>query len=161
GKALSADRTHIGGDLDCRGEGGLTVHGTVDLCDARIGGSVHLEAAELTAPPHDRTALRANGIDVGGVVSLSEGFTAHGRIRLSNATIRSILSFSDAVLDTAATEEALVCRGTTVGVLTLLPREAPPGIVDLSRARVGLLRDGPAAWPASLVVEGTVYDNIR
>ncbi|MFF4361196.1 membrane-associated oxidoreductase [Streptomyces sp. NPDC001604] len=159
GTALMAGRIHIGGDLDCRH--GLTVHGTINLADARIGGSVQFDAAELTAPDSSRTVLRANGIDVGGVVNLRDGFIAHGRIRLSSATIRSALSFNDALLDTAVDEEALICRGTTAAVLLLRLREAPLGIVDLSSTRVDLLQDEPAAWPAYLTMEGTVYDNLR
>ncbi|MFI1167952.1 hypothetical protein ACH4UM_31225 [Streptomyces sp. NPDC020801] len=159
GTALTAARTHIGGDLDCRG--GLTAHGTIDLCDARVGGSVLFEAAELTGPDSGRAVLRANGVDVGGVVNLCDGFTAHGRIHLGSATIRSTLCLAGALLDTAAGEKALVCRGTTAAVLSLQPRDAPRGIVDLSRTRVGLLQDEPTAWPASLVVEGTVYDTLR
>ncbi|MEU9954596.1 membrane-associated oxidoreductase [Streptomyces sp. NPDC050982] len=159
GTALTAGRIHIGGDLDCRN--GLTANGAINLSDARIGGSVLFDAAELTAPDSTRTVLRANGIDVGGVVNLRDGFIAHGRIRLSSATIRSALSFNDAVLDTAADEEALVCRGTSAAVMLLRLREAPLGIVDLSRTRVVLLQDEPTAWPAFLAVEGTVYDNLR
>lgn len=159
GTALTAGRTHIGGDLDCGG--GMSAHGTIDLCDARIGGSVHFEAAELTAPDNSRLALKANGIDVGGVVNLCDGFTAHGLIRLSSAVIRSSLSFTGARLDTAPTERALICRGTTAAVLLLQPREAPVGTVDLSRTKVALILDEPATWPASLAMEGTVYDTIR
>ncbi|WP_189958294.1 hypothetical protein [Streptomyces alanosinicus] len=159
GTALTAGRTRIGGDLDCRD--GMTAHGTVDLCDARIGGSVRFQSAELTAPDSGRVALKANGIDVGGVVHLSEGFTAHGRISLSSATIRSSLSFTGALLDTPATERALSCRGTTAAVLTLRPRTAPLGTVDLSRTKVELLQDDPTTWPAALMMEGIVYDTIR
>ncbi|MFD7877209.1 hypothetical protein ACFV5G_24440 [Streptomyces sp. NPDC059766] len=158
GTVLTAERTHIGGDLDCRG--GTTAHGTVDLCDARIGGSIRLEAAELTAPDSGRPALRANGVDVGGVVNLCDGFTAHGGVRLNSATIRSTLCLADALLDTAPEEEALTCRGATAAVLRLEPRETPAGIVDLSRLRTVLLKDEPATWPASLVVDGAVYDDI-
>jgi hypothetical protein len=46
-------------------------------------------------------------------------------------------------------------------VLSLQPRVAPLGTVDLSRTKVALLQDEPTAWPPSLVMEGTVYDNIR
>ncbi|OIJ68523.1 hypothetical protein [Streptomyces mangrovisoli] len=159
GTALTAGRTHIGGDLDCRD--GTTAHGTIDLCDARIGGSVRFEAAELTAPDGGGHVLRANGIDVGGVVNLCDGFTAHGTIRLSSATIRSTLCFLGAHLDTTADEKALVCWGTTAAVLLLRPRRAPLGTVDLGRMSVGLLHDEPTRWPASLVLDGTVYDTLR
>ena len=159
GTALAAGRIHIGGDLDC--QGGLTAHGTVDLCDARIGGSLQLAAAELTAPDDSASALSANGIDVGGVAHLGRGFTAHGRIGISDATIHSYLSFSGAVLDTEAAEDALICRATTASALDLRFRDAPRGLVDLSRTKAVLLRDDPETWPASLILDGTVYDILR
>jgi len=159
GTALTAARTHIGGDFD--GQDGLTAHGTINLCDARIGGSVLLEGAELTAPDSSTTALSAHGVDVGGVAHFGRGFTVHGKIGMSNATIRSSLSFKGAILDTAAGEEALACRGTTAAALFLQFREPPRGGVDLSRTKAALIWDAPATWPASLILDGTVYDILR
>lgn len=159
GTALTAARAHIGGDLDCRD--GLSAQGTVDLCDARIGGSLLLDGAELTAPGGDSTALSANGIDVGGVAHLGRGLTARGRIGISNATVRSYISFHGAVLDAAGAEEALACRGTTAAQLSLQFAEPPKGHVALSRTKVMLIRDSPASWPTSLRVDGTVYDILR
>ncbi|RPF39260.1 hypothetical protein [Streptomyces sp. TLI_185] len=159
GTALTAARAHIGGDLDCRN--GLSVHGTVDLCDARIGGSLLLDGAELTAPGSDSSALSANGIDVGGVAHFGRGLTAHGRIGISNATVRSYVSFHGAILDAAGAEEALACRGTTAAQLSLQFAQSPRGHVALSRTKVTLIRDSPAHWPTSLRVDGTVYDMLR
>ncbi|MET9893532.1 hypothetical protein ABZZ47_25635 [Streptomyces sp. NPDC006465] len=88
------------------------------------------------------------------MANLCDGFTAHGRIRLSSATIRSSLCFDGALLDAAADEKALICRGATASVLTLHLRDTSLGTVDLSRTRVGLLQDESTAWPASLVLEG-------
>ena len=159
GTALTAARAHIGGDLDCRD--GLSAHGTVDLCDARIGGSLLFDGATLTAPDGDPNALSANGIDVGGVAHFGRGLTAHGRIGISNATVHSYLSFHGATLDAAGAEEALACRGTTAAQLSLQFAESPKGHVALSRTKVMLIRDSPANWPASLRVDGTVYDILR
>ncbi|MFK0279819.1 hypothetical protein ACIQVL_05000 [Streptomyces sp. NPDC090499] len=159
GTALMAGRAHVGGDLDCRG--GLSAHGTVDLCDARIGGSVLFDGAELKAPSGGTTALTANGIDVGGVVQLGQGLTAYGKIAISSAVIRSILSFNGAILDAAGAEEALVCRGTTAAQLYLQFREIPRGLIALARTKVALIRDDPTTWPTSLRLDGTVYDILR
>lgn len=159
GTALTAARAHVGGDLDCRD--GLSAHGTLDLCDARIGGSLLLDGAELTAPGGDSDALSANGIDIGGVARLGRGLTAHGRIGISNATVRSYVSFHGAILDAAGAQEALVCRGTTAAQLSLQFAESPKGHVSLSRTKVMLIRDIPANWPTSLRLDGTVYDMLR
>ncbi|MGI5457451.1 hypothetical protein ACQEWB_30660 [Streptomyces sp. CA-249302] len=159
GTALMAARVHIGGDFD--GRGGLSAEGTLDLCDARIGGSLLLDGAELTAPDGGPNALSANGIDVGGLAHFGRGLTAHGRIAMSNAVVRSYLSFYGAVLDAGEADEALVCRGTQAAQLALQFGEIPKGVVDLSRTRAALIHDDPATWPDSLIVDGTVYGILR
>lgn len=156
--ALCASRLRVGGDIDCRD--GLVVHGMIDLCDSRIGGSVLFEGAELTAHD-DRPALRGNGVEIGGVFNLCDGFTAHGRISLNSVTVRSRICLNDAVLDTPAGEPALSCRGSSTATLSLLLREAPAGVVDLRQSRIGLLRDAPASWPIGLVLDGAVYDSVQ
>ncbi|MER5787159.1 hypothetical protein [Streptomyces sp. NPDC001980] len=158
GTALRAHRLHVGGDLDCRD--GFVAQGTVDLCDARVGGSALFEGAELTGRA-GAAALRANGIEVGAEFNCCDGLTAHGRISLSSITVRAKLCFENAVLDVPAGERALICRRSAAADLTLKPREAPRGIVDLSHTRVGVLRDDPAGWPGSLVLEGLAYDSAQ
>ncbi|MEU9012716.1 hypothetical protein AB0D12_23720 [Streptomyces sp. NPDC048479] len=158
GLALNAARLRVGVDLDLRG--GLVAYGTIDLCDARVGGSVLLEGADLTA--HDsQPALRGNGIETGGVLNLCDGFTAHGRISLNSVTVRSRLCFDDAALDVPAGGTALSCRGSSAATLSLHTREASAGIIDLRQSRFGMLRDDPAAWPAGLVLDGAVYDSVQ
>ncbi|MFD8818131.1 hypothetical protein ACFV23_43255 [Streptomyces sp. NPDC059627] len=158
GTALRAHRLHVGGDLDCRD--GFVSQGTVDLCDARVGGSALFEGAELTGRA-GAAALRANGIEVGAEFNCCDGLTAHGRISLSSITVRARLCFENALLDVPAGERALICRRSAAAELTLKPREAPEGIVDLSHTRVGVLRDDPAGWPRSLVLEGLAYDSTK
>ncbi|MFJ3795464.1 hypothetical protein ACIPSJ_04185 [Streptomyces sp. NPDC090088] len=158
GTALKAHRLHVGGDLDCRD--GFVARGTVDLCDARIGGSVLLEGAELTGLA-GAAALRANGIEVGAEFNCCDGLTAHGRISLSSITVRARLCFENALLDVPAGERALICRRSAAAELTLKPRQAPDGIVDLSHTRIGVLRDDAATWPRALVLEGLAYDSTK
>ncbi|MFJ8112290.1 hypothetical protein [Streptomyces sp. NPDC096132] len=156
GTALKAHRLHVGGDVNCRD--GFVSQGTVDLRDARIGGSVLLEGADLTGLTGP--SLRANGIEVGAEFKCCDGLTAHGRISLNSITVRGRLCFKDALFDVPAGEHTLMCRGSTASELEFNLREAPAGIVDFSHMRVGVLRDDPAKWPNSLMLEGLVYDSI-
>ncbi|MET8584209.1 hypothetical protein ABZX39_25515 [Streptomyces collinus] len=162
GDALKADRLHVGGNLNFRG--GFVSRGTIDLCDARIGGSVLFEGADLTAPAGDDTtdtALRAHGAEVGAEFNCCQGFTAHGRVAVSGVTARARLCFRDARIDSPAGQRALDCRRSTAAELVLSFREAPDGIVDLSHSRVGVLRDDPATWPRTLVLDGFGYDGLQ
>ncbi|MER5383665.1 hypothetical protein ABT040_25915 [Streptomyces sp. NPDC002688] len=156
GTALKAARLHVGGDVNCRG--GFVSQGTVDLRDARVGGSVLLEGADLTG--NAGPCLRANGIDVGAEFKCCDGLTAQGRISLSHVTVRGRICFKDALFDVPAGERALRCRGSTASELVLNLREAPAGFLDLSHTRIGVLRDDPAKWPRSLVLEGLAYESI-
>ena len=70
GSAFRAEGCVIDGDFDARG---LDSQGTVVLADARVGGAVRFEAALLAAP--GSRALAANGIQVGTVLNLCDGFT--------------------------------------------------------------------------------------
>ncbi|MFJ8535456.1 hypothetical protein [Streptomyces sp. NPDC093591] len=157
--ALDASRLRVGGDIDCRD--GLVAHGMIDLRDSRIGGSVHFEGAELTTLDNRHPALRANGVETGGVFNLCDGFTAHGRISLFSVTIRSRPCFDDAVLDTPADEWAVSLIGSSATILSLRLREVPEGVIALQHSRVGLLRDAPATWPTRLVLDGAVYDSLH
>lgn len=157
--ALDASRLRVGGDLDCRD--GFVALGMIDLRDSRIGGSVLFEGAELTALDNRYPALRGNGVEIGGVFNLCNGFTAHGRISLFSVTARSRVCFDDAVLDTPADEWALSYIGSSTATLSIRMRQAPAGVIDLSRSRIGMLRDAPAAWPAGLVLDGAAYDSLH
>src|SRR6202035_1988877 len=84
--AFRAEGCVIDGDLDARG---LDSEGTVVLEDARVGDALRFEAALLAAP--GSRALAANGIQVGTVLNLCDGFTAKGRIGLTGARMGSRL----------------------------------------------------------------------
>ncbi|MEY9990197.1 hypothetical protein ABIE67_002229 [Streptomyces sp. V4I8] len=157
--ALDASRLRVGGDIDCRD--GFVTHGMIDLRDARVGGSLLFEGAELTALDNRYPALRGNGVETGGVFNLCDGFTAYGRISLNSVTVRSRVCFDDAALDTSADESALSFVGSTTASLSFRLREAPAGVVELRHSRIGLLRDAPAAWPTGLVLDGAVYDSLH
>ncbi|MGW1784538.1 hypothetical protein ACWCQQ_36295 [Streptomyces sp. NPDC002143] len=162
GDALKADRLHVGGNLNFRG--GFVARGTVDLCDARIGGSILFEGADLTAPAGEDTtdtALRAHGAEVGAEFNCCQGFTANGRVAVGGVTVRARLCFRGARIDAPAGKRALTCRRSTAAELVLSFGEAPEGIVDLSHSRVGVLRDDPATWPRTLILDGFGYDGVQ
>ncbi|MET8099232.1 hypothetical protein ABZV29_22600 [Streptomyces sp. NPDC005236] len=143
---------------------GFVSRGTIDLCDARIGGSVLFEGADLTAPTGEDTtdtALRAHGAEVGAEFNCCNGFTAHGRVAVGGVTVRARLCFRGARIDAPAGKRALTCRRSTAAELVLCFAEAPRGIVDLSHSRVGVLRDDTATWPRALVLDGFAYDSVQ
>lgn len=90
---------------------------------------------------------------------LCDGFTANGLVRLSYAEVTSRLCLERATL-TGATGFALDCRHLTTREVVLLPVRSPKGLVDLSHARIGLLRDDPATWPSALHVDGLTYETL-
>jgi len=134
---------------------GFTCRGELRLNNAEIGGSLRVEGAILDSP--EGTALSALDLRVGANAHLCEGFTANGAIRMGYATITSRLCLERATL-TSATGTALDCHHVTTRELVLLPTRPPGGAVDLSHARIGLLRDDPATWPSALHVDGLTYE---
>ena len=157
GNALRANRLHMGGDLNCLD--GFVAEGTVDLCDARVGGGALFDDATLSA--EDRPALRAHGIDVGAEFNFRGAFAAHGRISLSNITVRSRISFEGAVVKNVPPgRAALTSRRSTASELTLGDGESIEGVVDISNTRVTVLRVARGAWPKKIRLEGVVYDSL-
>jgi len=136
---------------------GFTCHGELRLDNAEIGGSLRFEGATLDNP--DGTALSALDLRAGATANLCEGFTANGAIRLGYASVTSRLCLERATL-TGATGTTLDCRHLTTRELVLLPTRPPGGVVDLSHARIGLLRDDPATWPPALHVDGLTYEEL-
>jgi hypothetical protein len=126
--ALSGISLRIGSDLLARD--GFTCGGELRLDNAEIGGSVHFEGATL-----------------------------NGAVRLGYAAVTSGLSFERTTLSgSGSTGTALDCHHLTTRELVLLPTRPPGGIVDLSHARIGLLRDDPTTWPTALHVDGLTYE---
>ncbi len=151
--ALSGIALRVSSDV--LGRDGFTCRGELRLDNAEIGGSLRFEGATLDNP--DGTALSALDLGVGASAHLCEGFTANGAIRLGSATITSRLCLERATL-TATTGTALDCRHLTTRELVLLPTRPPGGVVDLSHARIGLLRDDRATWPPALHLDGLTYE---
>lgn len=151
--ALTGISLRISSDVLARD--GFTCRGELRLNNAEIGGSLRFEGATLDNP--GGSALSALDLRVGAVANLCDGFTANGAVRLSYATVTSRLCLERATL-TSTTGTALGCRHLTTRELVLLPAQPPGGVVDLSHARIGLLRDTPATWPSALRLDGLTYE---
>lgn len=152
GSAFRAEGCVIDGDFDARG---LDSQGTVVLADARVGGAVRFEAALLAAP--GSRALAANGIQVGTVLNLCDGFTAKGRIGLTSARAGSRLCLDGGSVD-APGAVALRCWRAVAPELVLRAARPIQGTVSLQYASFGIIRDDPETWPAELLLDGLSYD---
>ncbi|MFJ1755084.1 oxidoreductase [Kitasatospora sp. NPDC088134] len=144
------------------GRHGLVVRGGLRLVGAQLGGGLFLEGAELHNPCGD--ALSGEDLSTGTML-LSDGFRAHGPVRLPGATVRSKLSLHDAVLDagrpTGGDPIALDAQRLKAGELRLTPAATPTGAVDLQEAQVTVLHDHARSWPADSRLDGFSYTSIH
>jgi hypothetical protein len=119
----------------------FSVTGQILLDGAQIGGGLHLDDARLDNP--GGIALTADHAAIDGGLSLS-GAVARGEIRLTSARITGRLDFTGTPAD-----------GGGAGNPARLD-----GALDLRMARVGALHDEPRAWPAELLADGLVYEDL-
>jgi len=120
---------------------------------ARIGQQVVLTGARLENPAGN--ALHVSGTEVAADMPC-QGAVIIGGIKLTGARIRSHFDLDQArVLHPGAS--ALDARELQAGELSLRPAEPIEGTVDLSHARVEILRDDPAFWPGTLNLDGLTY----
>ncbi|SCL17758.1 hypothetical protein GA0070624_1371 [Micromonospora rhizosphaerae] len=152
GPVTALDGTWLRAGTDVLAQDGFTCRGALRLDNAEIGGSLRWEGAVLENP--DGAALSGQDLRVGANADLCDGFSANGAVRLRYAEINSWLCFERATLTVPVGRTALDCRHVVARELVLLPAEPPDGVVDLSHARIGLLRDDPATWPSALHLEG-------
>lgn len=150
GKATALNGTRLTVDNDIIGHDGFTCEGQFDLKGAVIGGAIRFEGATLRAP----TALSAMDITVGSIVNCCDGFRADGRISLSFANVRSRVCFHDARLSHLSAQHL---RANELNLRTAQPIE---GGVELQHARIGVIRDAPESWPASLSQDGLTYESL-
>jgi hypothetical protein len=151
-RALSAGGMVVGGGLV--GRGGLQAEGESRLIGARVDGGILLEGARFTHP--DGVALCLDDVQTNRLICAA-GFEVHGQLLLRGAQISGEASFYDARL--RATDRALRARGLQAGELVMMPAEVH-GLIDLSRAQVGALRDAAARWPAAMRLDGFSYDHL-
>lgn len=155
GRALSGGGMSIGGGFFARR--GVSAQGSVRIVGARVAGGVFCEGASLHHP--DGAALCADEVVTTRFVC-TDGFCCDGEVQLRGAQVSGEVSFSTATLRAkGASAKALRGRGLTAGELSLTPAEVE-GLIDLSRARVGALRDSRATWPQQLRLDGLTYDHL-
>jgi hypothetical protein len=144
-------------DHALRAQDGFACEGEFQARGVTVRGSVFFEGAKLSN--RDGYALAADGLTVDQTMQCSDGFTADGTLRLRGARIDGTLSFDHAAL--RAPRTALQLGRAVLGELILTPDEPIQGAVSLRSARVEVISDDPATWPAVLRLSGLVYDHVR
>ena len=154
GYALHADHLEVATYL--HGNNGFTADGEVCLNDAHIGTVLDLKGARLRNP--GGSSLAAIGMRADAVMNCCEGFDSVGAVELYHAQVGQRLCFKGARLSNpdgvAIWAEQLQAREL------MLQTAAAVGTIDLRDARVGVLHDDPAAWPATLRLAGFTYDSL-
>jgi len=97
GVALDADRMKVGGGVVFAQ--GFTAAGAVRLGAADITGQLVCTGAQLNGKDRNGYALHAEGIKLSGNVSLDQGFTAAGAVRMAGADITGQLNCAGAQLN--------------------------------------------------------------
>ncbi|MFI9586124.1 oxidoreductase [Streptomyces sp. NPDC052236] len=143
-------------DGGCFGRHGFSSRGGLRLPGAQFNGGLFLEGAHIENPGGD--ALTGDDMTV-STMALSDGFTACGTVRLTGATVRSVLSLDAAVLTGADT--ALDAGRLTAGDFRLTPAAGPKGTVDLREAQVAVLHDNEHSWPEHTLLTGFVYTSLQ
>jgi hypothetical protein len=150
-RALSAGGIVVGGGVV---GGRLRVEGESRLIGARVDGGLLFQGARFHRP--DGVALCLDDVRTNRLLC-TDGFRVDGQFLLRGAHVSGEVSLYDAHLHAA--DRALRARGMTAGDLILMPAEAT-GLVDLSRAHVGALRDAPERWPAAMRLDGLTYEHL-
>nr|MDT0658368.1 hypothetical protein [Micromonospora sp. DSM 115978] len=142
---LRARLLELRGDLVLRG---CAVTGPVDLRDARVGGTVNLDGARLTANGEavdetrafgrgDGVALAAARLTVAGNLHARGGFTAAGQVWLGGASIGGTADFDGATISNPGGLSLAADRLTVGGSLTARYGFRADGNVVLIHAQVG------------------------
>jgi hypothetical protein len=160
--ALRAQGITIARTMFCRE---LQADGGVNLAGAKITGQLVCSRALLKASGSlrlDKTgdlALNAQRLAVTGDIFCNQGFTADGEVTLTHANVGGQLDLRGAhlnaknhfrvSLDAAylAVAEDMLCDESFQVI----------GMVDLRRAKIGLLADSAEFWPNCINLEGLTY----
>jgi hypothetical protein len=160
GDALSADRAQVTGSV-LLGDG-FRATGKVRLLGASIGGPLICNGGTFDNPHGE--ALSADRAKITGSVMLGENFHATGAVRLLGATIGGQLACNGGTFNNPD-GQALDAEGVVVaGELIWMKLASPPeGVLDLTHARVGVLADDRASWPAcrKLRLDGFTYGSLH
>lgn len=177
---IHADGLRVDYDLLLRN--GFHATGEVRLLGAKIGGNLDCVNGHFSNP--NGVALSIDGVDVGGDVFFSDGFQATGEVRLLGAKIGGNLECINGHFSNP-TGYALNADGVEVkGSVFLREQFQAEGVVDfvaatvgwffhwrnvknpelctlrLESARIGTLWDERDSWPATLYLDGLVYDRL-
>jgi hypothetical protein len=143
--ALTADQIGIEGGMFLRA---AAAKGEIRLRSARITGPFSLAGATLSN--RDGFALNAERVAVDGGVFCHDGFASDGEIRLRGVRVTGQFDLGAVPVHTVADRLAAgELQPSRIG-----------GSVDLRHARIGTLRDDPAAWPCQLRLDGLTYDDL-
>ncbi|WP_433331798.1 hypothetical protein [Spirillospora sp. CA-294931] len=156
GTALYASRLEVASNVFC--DGGFKAEGEIRLRGARVGGYLSFVGAKLSHP--EKTALNADDLAVETDVYCSDGFTAEGTVSFAGARITGQLNLRGAHLHNQS-GTALSLQRLQAEEVLLRPAETVTGTVDLSFARLNLLRDDKATWPDRLQLDGLQYDTLE
>jgi hypothetical protein len=133
----------------------FTVDGAVDLTDAEIGGGLCCTGGRFL---NRADALLGDRMNVKQSAEFGAGFRAEGSVHLRDARFGADLTFEKAQLAGCGNARALTLSGANVcGALGLSFADEPKGLVDLSRATVGLFDDQNSRWPQEVLLNDFVY----
>jgi hypothetical protein len=152
--ALAADGVTVEGLLVLAG---LQARGELNFRTSRVGQRVLLMDAVVKNP--GRVAIRFSRAEIAADM-FCDGLTAFGTVKLTGARIGARINLERVRLVSPA-DDAVDARAVQAGQVALLPAEPVEGTVDLSHARIGLLIDDPACWPATLDLSGLTYQALE
>jgi len=104
-------------------------------------------------------AFIADGAVIDGTLRLAE-LHARGEVSIRTSRVGQRVILRRARLENSA-GTALSAIALQAGELCLDPAQPILGIVDLSHAQLGILRDDPACWPAELSLDGLTYSALE
>jgi hypothetical protein len=159
GRALTADRLRVDGGMFWRAD--VRTEGEVRLLGAHIGSQLEFSYAHLSNA--EGPALNAYRARIDGNMLCGADLRVEGELRLFGVHITGELDLAYAAISTPD-GLALDLEGASVGRLILPSNSEPKGVLNLTNARVGHLKD---AWPqhpykaclAELVYETLSFDD--
>ena len=152
--ALVADDCSVGGGVALTR---LRATGEVSMRTGRIDGRLHLTDASIENP--GGTALRLSRTEITADM-LCDRMAIKGRVKLARTRIGGHAKLEQVTL-TGGAGIALDAEALQAAELSLLPATPIDGTVILSHARLGVLRDDPASWPAGLKLGGLTYSTLE
>lgn len=149
-QALAAEGASIGGALILTS---MRARGEVNLRTIRVGQHASLMRTALDNP--GKTACRMSRAQIGADLFCDE-MTAQGVMRLAGTTVGGELTLTKSQIHNPA-GIALYAPMLHARDFSLRPAEPIQGLVDLSHAQIGILRDDPGCWPEEMHLDGLTY----